>query len=163
MRGIRDMPLVPLIQRAHVKKLEPLPRALDFLHGHLPDFIQRQSRVIPCLHSADEVAGELRITSAEEESNDFMSFSSDSNTKRMGLAGSSSQPAQMESMGEPPMLNAPLIWPPPKASIMRVSMRILLSSEIASWKNFGGSPRTGGRLPSTSGPLAFNFFKIGRA
>jgi hypothetical protein len=77
------------------------------MHRHLPDRFQRQPGVVPRRHSADQVAGEPGVTGADKIADDFMSFSSDSRTSRSGFLGSSSQPAQIESIGLPPILSAP--------------------------------------------------------
>ena len=55
---------LPFVRRAYVEKLQFFPCALYFVHGHLSDLIEWQSGVVPRFHSADEIAGELVITSA---------------------------------------------------------------------------------------------------
>ena len=42
------------------------------MHGHLTDLFQRESRRIPCFHSADQVTGELRVTGANEQPHDSL-------------------------------------------------------------------------------------------
>lgn len=69
-----------------------------------------------------------------------------------------SLPGHIESIGLPPILSAPRICPPPKASIMRVSISILSFCAIASMNNFVGRPGTFGRLPRISGPFVLSSF-----
>src|ERR1035437_1698051 len=57
------------------------------MHGHLPDLVQRQPGVVPRLHSADEIARELRVTSAEKETNNFIELLVGLQDQKDGLLG----------------------------------------------------------------------------
>jgi hypothetical protein len=51
----------PSTRRANARRAVAAFPGFDFMHGHLPDFIQQISGVVPRLHSADKIAGELRV------------------------------------------------------------------------------------------------------
>jgi hypothetical protein len=93
-------------------------------------------------------------------SNDTTSGASSSrpSTRKAGVPGSRSHPAQMDSSGEPPMLSAPAMWPPRKSSIERVSTTTTSSVPADALKAAGGRARGIGRRPSTSGPAALICF-----
>ena len=57
------------------------------MHGHLPDLIQRQPCVVPRLHSANEIAGKLRVTRAEKETDDFIELLVGLQNKKDRLVG----------------------------------------------------------------------------
>ena len=94
----RECVLLSILGRAHVDDLQHPWRSLTSCTVICGDFLEREAGVVPGLHAADQVAGELRVAGAEEQRDDLFHLRRRSRAPAgSARSGSSSQPAQIES------------------------------------------------------------------
>src|SRR5205823_4289742 len=70
-----DAAILPFSRPADIEQLQTISRVLQFVNGHLRQLAQRITGILPRSHPADQVAGELGVTSADKKRRYFFSVS----------------------------------------------------------------------------------------
>src|SRR5262249_18539192 len=64
------MTLFPFAGGAHVKHLQRRLSVVQLVDAHLPDSFERKPCRVPRFHSANQIAGKFRVTSADKQTHD---------------------------------------------------------------------------------------------
>src|SRR5437867_1122626 len=62
-----NMTLFPFTRRTHIDDLQRRFSFIQFVYAHLPDSFEREPRRMPRFHSADQIAGEFRVSGPHEQ------------------------------------------------------------------------------------------------
>src|SRR5437016_4568652 len=68
----RNTSVFPFAGRANIANLQFMGALIQFVHTHLPHFCEWKSGCVPRLHSADEITGEFRKTSANKQPHNLL-------------------------------------------------------------------------------------------